>query len=64
MDRRLGEPQSQSGCSGEEKNSQPLPGFKLQIIQHIAQHYTNELSQLLVMQLVPLFVQGKQHCKR
>jgi len=25
LDRRLGGPQSQSRCSGEEKNSQPLP---------------------------------------
>jgi hypothetical protein len=27
LDRRLGGPQSWSGHSGEEKNSQPLPGF-------------------------------------
>jgi hypothetical protein len=26
--RRLGGPQSCSGCSGEEKNSQPLPGIE------------------------------------
>jgi len=26
--RRLGRPQSQSGRSGEEKNSQPLPGIE------------------------------------
>jgi hypothetical protein len=26
LDRRLGEPQSRSGCGGEEKNSQPLTG--------------------------------------
>jgi hypothetical protein len=29
LDRRLGEPQSRSGHSGEEKNSQPLPGIEL-----------------------------------
>jgi len=28
LDRRLGGPQSHSGYSGEEKNSQPLPGIK------------------------------------
>jgi hypothetical protein len=36
MDRRLGRPKSQSGCSGEEKNSQPLPGLKPWIIQPIS----------------------------
>jgi hypothetical protein len=47
LDRRLGGPQSQSGCSGEEKNSQPLPRLKPPIIQSTAQHYTTELSWLL-----------------
>jgi hypothetical protein len=28
LDRRLGGPQSRSGCGGEEKNSQPLPGVE------------------------------------
>jgi hypothetical protein len=28
LDRRLSGPQSQSGCGGEEKNSQPLPGLE------------------------------------
>jgi hypothetical protein len=28
LDRRLGGPQSRSGRSGEEKNSQPLPGLE------------------------------------
>jgi hypothetical protein len=28
LDRKLGVPQSQSGCSGEEKNSQLLPGIE------------------------------------
>jgi len=28
LDRRLGGPQSWSGCGGEEKNSQPLLGIK------------------------------------
>jgi hypothetical protein len=40
-------PQSQPGCSGEEKNSQSLPGLKPLIIQPIAQLYTTELSWLL-----------------
>jgi len=40
LNRRLGGPQSQCGCDGEERNSQPLPGHELPIIQPIAQHYT------------------------
>jgi hypothetical protein len=44
---RLGGPQSWSRCSGEEKNSQPLPEFKPLNIQPIAQRYTTELSRLL-----------------
>jgi hypothetical protein len=32
FDRRLGGPHSRSGRSGEEKNSQPLPGLKPPII--------------------------------
>jgi hypothetical protein len=47
LGRRLGGPQSQSGHSGEEKNSQPLPGLKLLITQRVAQCYTIELSWLL-----------------
>jgi hypothetical protein len=45
LDRRLGRSQSQFGCSGEEKNSQPLWELEPLIIQPIAQHYTTELSQ-------------------
>jgi len=37
LDRRLGVPQSQSGCVGEKKNSQSLPGLKPLIILPIAQ---------------------------
>jgi len=33
LDRRLGGPLSRSGRGGEEKNSQPLPGLELPIIQ-------------------------------
>jgi hypothetical protein len=44
LDRSLGGPQSQSGHSGEKKNSQPLPGLEPLIIQPIAQCYTTELS--------------------
>jgi len=46
--RRLGGPQSRSGPDGgEEKNSHPLPGLELPIIQPVAQSYTAELSRLL-----------------
>jgi hypothetical protein len=44
LDRRLVGPQSRSGRSGEEKNSQPLPGIEPPIIQPVAQRYTTELS--------------------
>jgi hypothetical protein len=47
LDIRLGGPQSQSGYSGEEKNSQHLLGLEPMIIQPVAQCYTTELSQLL-----------------
>jgi hypothetical protein len=43
LDRRLGGPQSRSGCGGEEKYSQSLPGLEPPIIQTAAQRYTNEL---------------------
>jgi hypothetical protein len=46
LDRRLHGSQSQPGCSGEEKNSQPLLGLELAITQPVAQCYTTELSQL------------------
>jgi hypothetical protein len=42
--RRLGESQSWSGCGGEEKNSQPLPGLETPIIQPVAQRYNTDLS--------------------
>jgi hypothetical protein len=51
LDRRLGGPQSQPGCGGEEKNSQPLLGLKLPIVQLVFQCYTTELSWLLVFEL-------------
>jgi hypothetical protein len=47
LDRRLGGSQSQSVHRGEEKYSQPLPGFEPPIIQLVAQCYSTELSQLL-----------------
>jgi hypothetical protein len=47
LDRRLGGPQSRSGRGGEDKNSQPLPGLELPIVQPVAQLYTTELSRLL-----------------
>jgi hypothetical protein len=43
LDRRLGGPQSRSGRGGEEKTSQPLPGFEPPIIQAVAQRYTTEV---------------------
>jgi hypothetical protein len=48
LDTRLGGPQRRFGHGGEEKNSQPLPGLKLPIIQLVAQRYTTELSRLFV----------------
>jgi hypothetical protein len=41
LDRRLGGLQSRSGRSGEEKNSQPLPGLEPTIIQPVAQRYVH-----------------------
>jgi hypothetical protein len=35
LDRRMGGPQSQSGCGGEEKNFQPLLGPENLIIQPV-----------------------------
>jgi hypothetical protein len=51
LDRRLGGPQSQSGCGGKEKNSLPLLGLKPLIIQPIAQCYTTKPLWLLVFKL-------------
>jgi hypothetical protein len=48
FDRRMDGPQSLSGLTGEEKNSQPLPGLEPPIIQPVAQRYTTELSWLLM----------------
>jgi hypothetical protein len=57
LDRRLGGPQSQCGHCGEEKNTQPLPGFEPPIIQTVAQLYTTELSRLVPQNvLTALFV--------
>jgi hypothetical protein len=47
LDRRLGWPQIWAGCSGEEKNSQPLSGLEPLIIQPVAQRYTIALSKCL-----------------
>jgi hypothetical protein len=52
LDRRLGGPQSRSGHGGEEKNSQPLPGFEAPINQPVAQRYTTEFSRLLKFKLM------------
>jgi hypothetical protein len=45
LDRRLGEPQSQSGRSGEEKNLAP-DKIRTLVIQPVARHCTNELTQI------------------
>jgi hypothetical protein len=47
LDRRLGGPQGRSGCGGEEKNSQPLPGPEPPIIQPVAQRCNTEVFRLL-----------------
>jgi hypothetical protein len=61
LDRRLGGPQSQSGCGGEEINSHPLLGLQPPIIQSIAQEYTTALSQLLVRKHIILkFIQSQK----
>jgi hypothetical protein len=44
VDRKLCGPKSRSGRGGEEKNSQPSPGFEPPNIQPVAQRYTTELS--------------------
>lgn len=38
---KLGEPQSRSGCSEEDKNLLPLPGFEPQFAQPVASHSTD-----------------------
>jgi hypothetical protein len=45
LDRRLDGPQSRSGCGGEEKNSQPLPGQEPPLIQTVAQSHTIDILQ-------------------
>jgi hypothetical protein len=44
--RRLGGPQSRSGCSGEGKNPQSLPGLEPPIIQPVTQRYTTSVNPL------------------
>jgi hypothetical protein len=46
LDRKLGRLQSRSGRGGKEKNSQPMPGLELPLIQPVAQRYTTVLSRL------------------
>jgi hypothetical protein len=43
LDRRLGGPQRRSGRGVEEKNSQPLAGLELPIIQSVVQCCNNEM---------------------
>jgi hypothetical protein len=61
LDRRLGEPQSRSGCGGEEKNFQPLPGLEIPIIQPVAQRYTIELYLLLANPRTKIAITVKHH---
>jgi hypothetical protein len=63
---RLGGPQSRSGRGGEEKNSQPLPGFEPPIVQPLAQRYTIELSRFLfrMLQVVPVIFLTKHHAMK
>jgi hypothetical protein len=49
LDRRLRGPQNWSGRGGEEKNSHPLPGLELPIIQPVAQLYNTELSRFIII---------------
>jgi hypothetical protein len=56
MDRKQDGLQRSSGFGGEEKNSQPLPGFEPQIIQPVAQRYSTELSRLLICVIMYLFL--------
>jgi hypothetical protein len=46
LDRRLGGAQRKSGCGGDEKNPQSLPGLETPIIQPVAQRYITELSRV------------------
>jgi hypothetical protein len=44
--------QSLSERSGEEKNSQPLPGLEPPIIHPVAQTYTTELYRLIIIIII------------
>jgi hypothetical protein len=52
LDKKQGGPQSRSGHSGKEKNSQPLQGQEPPLIQPVAQLYTVELSGLLTWRYI------------
>jgi hypothetical protein len=58
--RRLDGSQSRSGRVGEEKKSQPLPGFEPLIIQPVAQRYINDLS--LLRETVYFWIMIEGHC--
>jgi len=51
LDRRLDGPQLRSGCGGEEKNSQTLPGLELPIIQLVTQCCTASLPVILALEI-------------
>jgi hypothetical protein len=61
LDRMVGELQGQSGCSSEEKNSQPLPGLEPPIIQLIDQCYTTEKYYKIIKVILKV---KKQHYNR
>jgi hypothetical protein len=59
LDRRLGGPQSRSGCGGEKKNSQPLLGLPPPpppIIKPVDQRYTTEISRLPLEYTIPFLI--------
>jgi hypothetical protein len=61
LDKRLGGPDSRSGRGGAERNSQPLPGLELPIIQPVVQSCITELSRLLWLTLLSIiFVDFKR----
>lgn len=45
LNRRLGGPQTQSGCCGEEKNIFPMPDIKLQFLSQLANSLVTVLTE-------------------
>jgi hypothetical protein len=55
LDRRLGGTRSLSGCGGEEKNSQLLPGLETPNIQLVAQRCITELCKIRLRDTIYTF---------